>query len=215
MYKAVVFDFDGVLFDSVNVKTEAFRILMSPYGDLIADKAVAYHLKHGGISRYKKLRYFHEVYVGESVTDKFINVRAEQFSNLVLEGVVNAKWINGAMESVKSLFEFAPLYICSGTPENELREIVERKRIGSFFKNIYGSPAEKTEILIKICEELQADPLDIVFIGDSITDYHAARDTGVPFIGLGEIIFAELNVTTLRNMNELFTLISERNVKIP
>ena len=63
-YSALIFDFDGVILDSVSIKTEAFAELYLQYGKIIQNKVVQYHLKHGGISRYNKIKYFHSEFLG-------------------------------------------------------------------------------------------------------------------------------------------------------
>ncbi len=203
MYKAVIFDFDGVLFDSVGIKTEAFRNLMSPYGCEVADRSVAYHLENGGLSRYHKLRHFHEEYVGETVTEEFINIRADQFAALVLAGVIEAPWIPGAKESLDALHGTMPLFICSGTPENELREIVQQKNIEHYFEGVFGSPKEKPALLNFIGSSLSLTSAEMVFVGDAMTDYNAAAQTSVPFVGYGKETFVDLKVTAINDMNEL------------
>ena len=49
---ALIFDFDGVLADSVEVKTRAFAKLFQSYGPEIEDRVVKYHRNNGGMSRY-------------------------------------------------------------------------------------------------------------------------------------------------------------------
>ena len=215
MYKAVIFDFDGVLFDSVGIKTEAFRTLMIPYGEDVAARSVAYHFEYGGISRYRKLRHFHEEYVGETVSEEFINARAEEFATLVMEGVVDSPWIVGAKESLDILHRSTPLFICSGTPEDELREIVRRKEIGHYFEGVFGSPTEKPDILHRICTSLSLTPSEVVFVGDAMTDYNAASKAGVPFVGYGVETFGHLNVTVVNDMNELTTCVAQGEITVP
>ena len=53
----IIFDFDGVITDSVNIKKEAFAELYSKYGSRIQKKVVNHHLEHGGISRFDKIKY--------------------------------------------------------------------------------------------------------------------------------------------------------------
>ena len=53
MIKAIFWDFDGVIADSVNVKTDAFYELYLPYGKNIAEKVKEYHLANGGFSFQK------------------------------------------------------------------------------------------------------------------------------------------------------------------
>ena len=68
MIKAIAFDFDGVLVESSNIKTDAFRRLFSDYPDKV-DELVEYHKKNMGISRYVKFQYFYEVLLKQSYTE--------------------------------------------------------------------------------------------------------------------------------------------------
>ena len=49
-----IFDFDGVLVDSVDIKTNAFKALFMEYGDDVVRKVVKFHLQNGGVSRLEK-----------------------------------------------------------------------------------------------------------------------------------------------------------------
>mgnify|MGYP006077874289 FL=1 len=50
--KAIIFDYDGVIAESVNVKTEAFAELYKPYGTDIVQKVIKHHEANGGVSRF-------------------------------------------------------------------------------------------------------------------------------------------------------------------
>ena len=63
--RVVFWDFDGVIKDSVPVKTEAFRKLFLSYGADITDKVVKHHLANGGVSRFKKIPYYFKEYIGK------------------------------------------------------------------------------------------------------------------------------------------------------
>jgi len=65
-YKSWIFDCDGVLLDSNRVKTEAFHSAVLDYGCEYADRLVAYHVEHGGISRFKKFEYFFDNILGKA-----------------------------------------------------------------------------------------------------------------------------------------------------
>ena len=45
-WQAVFFDFDGVILDSVNVKTHAFSQMFRKYGPEIEESVVRYHLEN-------------------------------------------------------------------------------------------------------------------------------------------------------------------------
>ena len=64
-YKAYFFDFDGVLADSVEVKTLAFAKLFEEFGAGIQEKVVAHHRNHGGMSRYDKFRHYYNCKNGD------------------------------------------------------------------------------------------------------------------------------------------------------
>lgn len=53
MIRAIVLDFDGVIVESLDIKTRAFRDLFSDYPQHL-DKIMSYHLAHNAISRYIK-----------------------------------------------------------------------------------------------------------------------------------------------------------------
>jgi len=56
MVKAIIFDFDGVILESVGVKKEAFRRLFQYYPEKV-DEIVNYHMQQGGLSRYRKFQH--------------------------------------------------------------------------------------------------------------------------------------------------------------
>ena len=58
MIKNIIFDYDGTIADSVNIKTEAFAELYRNYGKDIESKVVKYHLNNGGVSRFEKFKYY-------------------------------------------------------------------------------------------------------------------------------------------------------------
>ena len=93
-----IFDFDGVLAESVNIKTEAFRKMYLSYGNDFAQKVVEFHKANGGISRFEKIKIFNGDWLGESLTQNRINHLANMFSELVVDGVVNSPEVKGASD---------------------------------------------------------------------------------------------------------------------
>ena len=80
MIKTVILDFDGVILDSNSTKEKAFSKLYSIYGKNIRNKVVTYHKKNLGISRYKKIKYFHEKFLKKKISKKEINILSNKFS---------------------------------------------------------------------------------------------------------------------------------------
>ncbi|MEQ8664778.1 MAG: HAD hydrolase-like protein [Rhodospirillales bacterium] len=181
---SVFFDFDGVICDSVNVKTEAFDRLYRDYDDDIRRMVREYHLHHGGISRYEKIRHYEAVIQGRPADEKAIEKKAGQFAELVVDAVVDSPFIAGAEQALERLKGVCPLFVVSGTPQDELRTIVERRRLSGIFDGVYGSPATKSAILEVLLTENDLDRRSAAMIGDAITDFDAAMDNEVPFVGV-------------------------------
>ena len=184
-WQALFFDFDGVILDSVHVKTEAFAKMFRKYGPEIEGECIVYHLANGGVSRYEKFRYYYENLLNKDITDKELNQLGEVFTKLVLKGVLESPFIDGVMDTLEQLrSQNIPAYIVSGTPDDELNYIVKKKNLSSFFNEIHGSPRQKSEIINHILKENNYKSDNCLFIGDAMSDHKAAHETGVCFLGI-------------------------------
>lgn len=195
--QAIMFDFDGVIVDSTRTKTEGFRALFSGYDGETVAKVIDFHKRHGGISRVEKIRHAHRAFLGRPLTEEEVAEWAARFSDLVVEKVIAADWVAGAREVLSTMAGKTLLFLISGTPEEELRHVVEQRGIAGFFAEVYGSPTRKPEHIRKLLNEYQLDPARSVFVGDALTDYHAAKETGVTFIGIESEVEFPVGTTVL------------------
>lgn len=181
-YDAVVFDFDGVLVESVDVKTDAFAALYRPYGSDIVEKVVAWHMAHGGVSRFEKFRHFHRVFLGRNLEAEEEELLGHRFSQLVEDAVVASAWVPGAREFLETHHSLLPLYIASGTPEDELIRIVGRRGMGHYFKGVYGSPTSKGIIIRNVIGMGGYVADRVLMVGDALTDLQGAQEAKVKFL---------------------------------
>ncbi|NPE27418.1 HAD family hydrolase [Methanococcoides sp. SA1] len=181
MYKAIIFDFDGVILESLDIKTKAFVSVYHKYPEC-ADAITHYHLNNGGISRYKKFVHINNNIIGISIDEKEMERLAKAFSSAVIDEMIKCPFVNGALEFLKTYSDKFNIYIASGSPQDELRSIIEKRGIGEYFTGVYGTPKSKPDIITAILEEMNINFKDAIFIGDAMTDYDSAKETNIDFI---------------------------------
>lgn len=184
-WDAVLFDFDGVILDSVNIKTEAFRKLFEQYGKTVSESAVSFHLKMGGISRFVKFDHIYKQILNKPLTPEMSLELGKLFSSIVFEKIMESSFIPGAFNALTALVDNpTPAFVVSGTPEGELKEIITIRDLQRFFVEVHGSPRNKPEIINSIIHRKQYVRENVLFIGDAITDYKAAKETKIKFLGI-------------------------------
>ena len=184
-YQAVFFDFDGVILDSVDVKTRAFETMFEAYGPEVQQQVVQYHLENGGVSRFDKFRYYYENILNIKINENKLQELSKEFSDMVVQGVIDSPFIKGAYKTLNLLKERSiPSFVVSGTPHDEIDFIVKEKGLSDYFEEVHGSPRKKWDISSEILERRGLDPVRCVFFGDAMSDYEAARKTGMAFYGI-------------------------------
>ena len=78
-----------------------------------------------------------------------------------------------------------PMYVCSGTPQEELQSVLEQRGLARYFTGICGTPPAKAELLKGIVRKERIDPADAVMVGDATTDSDAAEAAENLFYGRG------------------------------
>lgn len=189
-YKTLIFDCDGVILNSNQVKTNAFYKAALPYGKALAEKLVEYHVNHGGISRYAKFEYFLKNIIPSDILEKNIfdsqlKVLLTSYAQLVHQGLLECAVAPG-LEELRDLTLDTKWLIVSGGDQAELNEIFSKRKLSNFFDGgIYGSPDTKDEILSRETKNRNIiEPA--LFLGDSKYDYEAATTANLDFIFLSD-----------------------------
>ena len=180
-YKLVFFDFDGVIKESVDVKTQAFKSLFKNYGNDLKNRIEEHHLSNGGISRYLKIPIYLE-WAGIEVNQNIIDKYAYNFSNLVVDAVVNSNWVKGALEYLQTNKERQRFILITATPDKEIDLILSKLKIKKYFCDVFGSSVNKKKAISISLNKYQIANKNSVMIGDSSTDMEAAIGNSVDFI---------------------------------
>ena len=205
-YQAIFFDFDGVLVESAEIKTRAFEALYRGNADDVIKAVVTHHLAHEGISRVEKIRHCHRAYLNIDLGDDELADLAAQYSSLVRDSVVACDGVPGAVDFLENQSGKLPIFVVSGTPEDELIDIIEMRGMSRYFTSIHGSPRHKAPIVTDLLESHALSGPDCLFVGDAMTDYRAAADTGLHFIGRvgqGHVDLFPAGTTIIRDLTEL------------
>jgi len=178
-----VFDFDGVLVNSVDIKTSAFAAIYRSYGSYVEDQVVAHHRKNGGMSRYEKFAYYQSEFLGLEVTPEVVQKLSDRFSDLVMKSVV----MSDEVEGVSNILAYCGQHgitcaIASATPQDEVREIVKLRGWAEKFKFIFGAPQSKTNNITRIMKEASSSRSKTIFFGDSPNDLTASNECQIDFV---------------------------------
>jgi phosphoglycolate phosphatase-like HAD superfamily hydrolase len=180
--RAIVFwDFDGVIKDSVDVKTEAFERLFSVYGQGIAARVKTHHEKNGGVSRYEKIPLY-LTWVGLPCDQGHVDQFCSHFSDAVLDAVVDSPWVPGVQEYLLDHCELQYFVLVTATPQHEIESILDKLGIAHCFRQVHGAPTDKNDAIAAVLRAQRIDVADVLMIGDSETDLLAANANQIPFL---------------------------------
>jgi phosphoglycolate phosphatase-like HAD superfamily hydrolase len=178
---AVVFwDFDGVVKDSVEVKTKAFEQLFAVFGDEVVTKVRRHHEANGGVSRFKKMPQYLE-WAGQVTDQPNVQAFCDRFSELVFQAVIDAPWVPGVREYLLKHFSSQRFALITATPQEEIERIVRALHIEKCFREIHGSPTAKADAIRDVLTRWQVSPAHALMIGDADTDMAAAAANGIAF----------------------------------
>lgn len=179
--KNIFFDFDGVIAESVNAKTQAFKEMYSKHGTEIANKVVDYHINNGGVSRYEKFKHWEKEFFDRTLNEEEVSQLANQFSTLVLNKVINADEVDGVGDFLSKYAKTLNFWIITGTPTTEIEIIAEERLLKQFFIGIHGSPETKIYWTEHLLEQHNLKREETLFLGDATTDYNAAKHSKLHF----------------------------------
>ncbi len=212
MIKAIIFDFDGVIVESVDIKTKVFARLFEHEGGVVVEKVVDYHLKNGGVSRFDKFRYFFKEILRRHLSDQQFEELCSSFSELVMEEVVKAPYVKGSKEILDNYSRVCQCFVATGTPQEEIDEIIIQRGMVPYFKGVFGAPRNKNVIVREILDLYCLKPDDVIYVGDAMSDYQAASENSIRFIARihnNESIFKGIECIKIMDLTDLGRIINE------
>ena len=180
-FDVIFWDFDGVIKDSVAVKSMAFEQLFLPYGTQLAARVRRHHEAHGGVSRYEKMPIYLG-WAGEPGTAARIDEFCERFSRLVRQAVIDAAWVPGVREYLLAHQARQRFVLVTATPQQEIEQLLSAVQIAHCFREVQGAPTPKAAAIADVLRRWQCPPGRALMVGDSESDLSAADANHVAFL---------------------------------
>lgn len=181
MYRYVLFDFDGTVYDTVEGITKSVQYALA---------------KHGISAELSELRCF----AGPPLADKFMelySVTDEQARQLVEDyreryrpiGLMECQLFEGMKELLVKLKEKGiKTAITTMKPQEMAEMLLEREGMIPLFDVIYGSTltqnVSKQKLVEMAMDTLNADKADTILVGDTKYDIHGAHQAGIAAVGV-------------------------------
>ena len=185
-YNSLIFDCDGVILNSNEIKTNCFRKILKGYNQDAVEDFINYHKKNGGISRYIKLDNFltnilpkySKNYTNEP---KELNDLLDKYSCECIKSLSQSE-VTKNLKEIRKITGDIPWYVVSGGDQNELRKVFKNKNIFEYFTGgIFGSPDKKIDILKREIKKRNINHPALMF-GDSKLDHIVASFHKIDFI---------------------------------
>ena len=204
MIKNILFDFDGVILDSMPIRDYGFKKIFEDFDDNLVNKLLEYHNQNGGLSRYVKIKYFYNKLLKQEILEEKITNYADNFSKIMKTELVDKRYlIADTLKFIKENYKKYNLHIVSGSDEKELKYLCKELGIDSFFQSINGSPTHKNKLVEDVLVINKYMESETILVGDSINDYEAAKTNNLNFYGFNNDNLVGVSKKYIENYKEL------------
>jgi len=186
MIKCVVFDFDGTLVKSNEIKRRVFYEVTEDIVGAVPVLDELFSVPDSG-DRYN----IFDLLIKNLKLGQEVGVSAAYLSSLYTKicehRISEAPEVCGAFNTLSELKKIrVKMFVSSATPTNTLQRIIGMRGWSDLFDGIMGSPDSKEDHLRSILFSNNYSLSEVIYIGDSEVDQKAALLIGCKFIGIGK-----------------------------
>ena len=124
--QALIFDYDGVIAESNEIKLSAFKELFKDEKKEDIQELIKFHVNHEGISRIKKIEHFYNQVLKKEISNEDLELKSTHFSRLVVKKVIECKKVKGVRKFLRNNSDKYKCFISTGTPTEEIKMILKR-----------------------------------------------------------------------------------------
>jgi phosphoglycolate phosphatase len=211
----VVFDFDGTLVQSNEIKKETYYLAAKDVGCPfeIVDQTLAdiprgdRHQLIGAMAAEMQSQNL----LGPGVLPQHFALDfTSLYSELCEAAISTCPEVEGASDTLRELrHRNIEVFLNSATPKNYLERIARNRSFFGEVSAIYGAPTAKADNNNAILDSLKCTASEIMFVGDGQDDLEAATKTGCHFTGIrgGRGKFSVETFPTVADLRQLLPLI--------
>ncbi|MBU0527640.1 HAD-IA family hydrolase [Candidatus Micrarchaeota archaeon] len=182
--KVLFLDFDGVVLESADIKTNAFRKMFEKECPDSIDEIIRYYEENGGVSRYIKFEYVYRNFLDRELSTEKSKEMGIEFTEMTLREIETAPFVKGLLDFLNKYHGKIKFIIASGAPHEELNYLVDKRGLRQYFDGAFGAPKKKSQTIADELEKLDLGVEEAIFIGDTLTDYTEAQKAKTHFIGM-------------------------------
>lgn len=180
-YKCAIFDCDGVILQSNELKSIAFAEALRGDPINLINKFVAYHKSNGGVSRYVKFEHYYREFKQEENAHEMIKMAISRYAQIVVDQLKTVDYVPGVLSAIEFFNgRNIPCFVVSGGDQEELYEVFKYRGIFHNFVKILGSPVTKDQHISALLLGHQIDR-PAIFFGDARSDMNAALSNEIDF----------------------------------
>ena len=179
--KAIFFDLDGTLIDSIPFHKKSFQLLFQKFGQRLPEREISRYIRWSTDEIYHKLRVKQRLRLD---LEKFLELRRQEYYSLIRGKKMVFKDRVSLLKKLRKRFKLALVTNSSihttkrSTPDSLLCLF---DKIVTFSDVLRGKPAP--DMLFLACRKLRVKPSECIMIGDSVVDIKAAHASRMPAIG--------------------------------
>ena len=209
MFKALIFDMDGVIVDSEPIFVEIEKRIMKKYGVEITDEVLDRYVGISTPTMWEDLIKLYSLECGlEELLEVHEALKEEVFSEVEMIAIDGVRELLAELKN-----QNIPAAIASSSPVGFIGEVLQKLDIKSYFTAVVsGEEIEKgkphPDIFLKAAELLGVRPEECVVIEDSMHGVRAAIAAGMKCIGFANSKTGRQNlseatcvVNDLKNVN--------------
>jgi HAD superfamily hydrolase (TIGR01509 family) len=184
MLRGIIFDMDGVLWDSISAHSEAFLEVLAPYNQSFN------YLDYTGMTTKEVFqKYFAKEHISVSVSEEKIDQLVKMKQKLAFDKLTSRPPLKEDVTNILlKLSKHYSLGLATSGSKSSCELFLKASKTGPYFKsiitgeNIKGKPAP--DIYLKAAEQMNIKASQLVVVEDALKGIEAAQNAGMKVIAI-------------------------------